>query len=144
MTLSINYSRVSDRSTLLLYHLYEKWKLWDVLLFFWQVKASACCIKSYNWLFSCFSYIILLIEICIIGIVSCGNLLLVKGNPEYFTCWSGHMKQSVKKQQLVPGIEPHPQWYKSTTITTAPTSLTVTDLYKQCCVCLLYFHQCIK
>ena len=50
----------------------------------------------------------------------------------YFTCWSEHTKHSdkpllndtMRKLQLLPGIELHPQGWESSTLTTAPISLT--------------------
>ena len=59
----------------------------------------------------------------------------MKRNPQgirYFTCWSEHMKPSdkiflketMRKLPLLPGIEPHPQGWEPTTLTTAPIPLT--------------------
>ena len=61
--------------------------------------------------------------------------LLVEGNPRgirYFTCWSEHMKhndklllkETMRKLQLLQGIEPHPQGWESKILTTAPIPLT--------------------
>ena len=85
-----------------------------------------------------FSYL-LFFNVCVracVRVCVSNSKLLVKKNPlgiRYFTCWSEHMKRSdkpllkketIRKLQLLPGIEPHPQRWESTTLTTAPIPLT--------------------
>ena len=43
--------------------------------------------------------------------------------PAYFVCFFTHTK-TLKKLQLLPGIEPHPQRCESRTLNTAPIPLT--------------------
>ena len=39
------------------------------------------------------------------------------------------LKETMRKLQLLPGIEPHPQGLESTTLTTAPIPLSEVSLY---------------